>query len=223
MKKTIITIIILAIIFVGMFIYRNITLRTNEISVEEIEKIESYMSRIYMWKEVTNEALPCFEDINEADETWIWEAVKKNLEEYELTHEQIQEKAKEIFGEKFNKEFPKEGTELLTYDERNNKYYAEGIALDQQEDLFILNQVNKTQDGYEIEIVEYLEDYSETSIENNEIIIRNINGEEIEKINGEEEAKSKELAKNNIDKLTKKKVVLRLENEQLYIEKVAQE
>ena len=223
MKKITIAIIILAIIFVGMLVYRLTTVKINEISVEEIEKIENYIGQIYMWKEVTNEALPVFEEINQANELWIWEAVKKNLEEYELSHEQIQGKAKELFGEKFDKEFPKEGTELLTYDEKNDKYYAEGIALDQQEDVFILNKVEKTQNGYEIEIVEYLEDYSETSIENNEIVIRNINGEEIGKISGQEEEKSKEMVKNNVDKLSKKKVTLKLENEKLYIEKVSQE
>ena len=94
MKKLITIIIILVIIFVAMFAYKNLKPKASEINVQEIEKIENYINQIYMWKEVTGEALPYFEDINQANEIWIWEVVKKNLEEYELSHSQIQEKAK---------------------------------------------------------------------------------------------------------------------------------
>ena len=48
-----------------------------------------------MWKEVTEEALPTFKEINQAPEKWIWEAVKKNIEKYEdIKISDIQEKAK---------------------------------------------------------------------------------------------------------------------------------
>ena len=115
MRKMIVTIIILLIIFVGMIIYRNMAISSsNQVSVQEIEQIETYITKIYMWREVTSEALPTFENINEASEMWTWEAVKKNLEDYELSYDQIQEKAKELFGTDFTKEFPKEGTENFT-------------------------------------------------------------------------------------------------------------
>lgn len=221
MKKLGIIIIILLIIFVGMLVYKKTTIQTSEVSMEEIEKIENYINQVYMWKEVTGEALPCFEEINQADEDWIWEVVKKNLEEYELSHSQIQEKAQELFGEKFNKQFPKEGTKYLTFDEENNQYYAIGMGLDQEEDVFLLNNIKKIQNGYEVEIIEYLEDYSQ--IEENIIIVTNLDGEEIEKVSSEEEEKTKEIAKNNSEKLSKKKVILTLQNEKLYLEKVSQE
>lgn len=222
MRKLIITIIILVIIFIGMIIYKNVAINSNNnINVQEINKIETYIAKIYMWKEITGEALPCFEDINQVDDRWIWEVVEKNLEEYELSYEQIQDKAKELFGEKLTKEFPKEGTEYLIYDVETDRYYAEGMGLDQLEDAFLLNKINKTNDGYEIEIVEYLEDYSQTSNEgDNLIIIRNINEEEIAQINSSEEEQVKEIVKSNIDKFTKKNIVLKTENEKLYVEKV---
>lgn len=222
MKKLIVAIIILAIIFVGMIVYRNVAINTNNnISLQEINQIETYITKIYMWKEITEEALPCFEDVNQANEKWLWEAVKKNLEDYELAYEQIQEKAKNLFGEKLTKEFPKEGTEYLIYDEQTDKYYAVGMGLDQLEDTFLLNKIDKTNNGYEVEIVEYLEDYSQTSNEReNFIIIRNIKEEEIERISSLEEEKVKEVVKNNIDKFSKKKIVLKVENEKIYVEKV---
>lgn len=221
MKKLAIVIIILAVILVGMFIYKNTTEQSSEIKVEEIEKIENYINRIYMWKEITKEALPCFEDINQADDIWIWEVVKKNLEEYELSHLKIQEKAKELFGENFNKDFPKEGTQYLVYDEENNQYYAIGMGLDQEDDVFLLSKIEKTEEGYEVEIIEYLEDYSQ--MEEDIIVVMNTEGEEIGKVGGMEEEKAKELAKDNSDKLSKKKIKLKEKNGQLYVEKVFQE
>ena len=220
MKKMIVTIIILLIIFVGMIIYRNMAISSsNQVSVQEIEQIETYITKIYMWREVTNEALPTFENINEANDMWTWEAVKKNLEDYELSYDQIQEKAKELFGTDFTKEFPKEGTENFTYDEQTGKYYATGMGLDQEEDCFLLNQINPTDTGYEVEIVEYLEDYSQES----QIIIKNLNDEEIGKVEENQESSSQDIVKNNLDKFTKKIVTLKKEGDNIYVQKVSNE
>lgn len=227
MKKLIVIIIILAIIFVGMLTYKNLAIKANNnISIQEIERIETYITKIYMWKEITGEALPSFEDINQANDVWIWEAVKKNLEEYELTYEQIEEEANELFGPDLTKKFPKEGSEYLKYDEQTDKYHAVGRGLDEEEDSFLLNKIEKTKDGYEVEIVEYLEDYSnllygeeQESTEsksdensqnktNDEIIIRNLNEEEIGRIKSSEEESAKEIVKSNIDKFTKKKLII---------------
>ena len=238
MRKMIVAIIILLIIFVGMIIYRNMAISSNnQVSVQEIEQIQTYITKIYMWKEVTAEALPTFENINEASDMWTWEVVKKNLEDYELSYEQIQEKAKELFGPDFTKEFPREGTENFTYDEETDKYYATGMGLDQEEDCFLLNQINKTDAGYEVEIVEYLEDYSQenienldieegvenTSIQNFQIIIRNLNDEEIGKVEENQESSSQDIVKNNLDKFTKKIVTLKKEGDNIYVQKVSNE
>ncbi len=222
MKKLIAIIILLVIILVGIAVYKKVAIATQEIKIEEIERIENYLNQIYMWKEITNEALPSFETINQADEIWVWEVVKKNLEEYELTSERIEEKAKEIFGGKFIKKFPQEGTLYIVPDEENQFYYAIGTDLDQQEDLFLLNKIEKTKTGYEVEIVEYLEDYSQ--IEEQElIIIRNIEGEEVGRVSSQEEEKTKQLAKDNRDKLSKKRIILQEEKGRLVVEKVEKE
>ena len=220
MRKLIVTIIILLIIFVGMVIYRNMAISSsNQVSVQEIEQIETYITKIYMWKEVTSETLPTFENINDANDMWTWEAVKKNLEDYELSYEQIQEKAKELFGTDFTKEFPREGTENFIYDEQTGKYYATGMGLDQEEDCFLLNQINPTDTGYEVEIVEYLEDYSQES----QIIIRNLNDEEIGKVEENQESSSQDIVKNNLDKFTKKIVILKKEGDNIYVQRVSNE
>lgn len=220
MKKLIAIIIILLVVLIGIFAYQKMAIHTNEIKIEEIEKIETYISQIYMWKEITKEALPYFENINQADELWIWEVVKRNLEEYEITKETIEKKAKEIFGEKFNKPFPEQGTESLIADEQRGIYYATGTDLDEQEDMFLLNKIEKTKTGYEVEIIEYLEDYSLEETEQDIIVVRNIEEKEIGRTSSKEEEKIKELVKENSNQLSKKKIILKAENEKLEIEKV---
>lgn len=125
-----ITIVILAIILVGMVIYKNTIIGTkNNIGIEEVQNIETYISKIYAWKEITGEALPTFEDVNQVDELWTWEVVKKNLEEYTISYEEIQEKAQEIFGKNFTKQFPKEGNESIAYEEETGKYITLGMRI----------------------------------------------------------------------------------------------
>lgn len=225
MKKLVIVIIILLLILIGMIIYKNTVIKANnQVSVQDVEKIETYITKIYMWKEVTGEALPTFENINDASDMWVWEAVKKNLENYELTYDEIQDKARELFGQDFTKEFPKEGTENFTYDKETNKYYATGMGLDQEEDCFLLNEIRKTENGYEVEIVEYLEDYSQETVETNGIVsisIKNLNDKEIAKVQEEQENSSKDIVKENIDEFTKKIVTLKQEGDNLYVQKVS--
>ena len=130
MKKMYIIIIILAIIFIAMLAYKNMTIGIkNNVNVEEVQKIEECISKIYMWKEVTNEALPSFENINQADDLWVWEVVKQNLEEYVVNYDAIQNKAKEIFGESFSKQFPTQGNETIMYDSETGEYYTTGMRI----------------------------------------------------------------------------------------------
>ena len=142
MRKMIIIIIILAIIFVGMLINNNIASdNQNNITINEVNQIEEYIKEIYMWKEVTNEALPKFDNINLANELWIWEVVKKNLEDFELEYNQIQDEAINIFGTELGLKFPKEGNLSFEFNERINKYQATQTNLDNQDDTFLLNNI----------------------------------------------------------------------------------
>ncbi len=228
MKKLIIIIIILLLIFVGMYIYRQnriVSNRTTEVSVDEINQIETYLQKIYMWREITGDALPVFDNINNAPDVWLWEVVKKNLEEYELSYEQLQDKTKEIFGEDLQKEFPREGYEYMEYNEETDTYYAVGSGLDNQEDAFLLDKIQKQDKGYTVQIVEYLEDYSEgyeTTDTDYNIQIKNLNDETIGEVNStESETNIQQFVKDNIDRFTKKEVNLKTdENGNLYITSV---
>ena len=228
MKKLIVIIIILLMIFVGMYIYRQnriITNQSSEVSVDEINQIETYLQKIYMWREITGDALPVFDNINDAPDVWLWEVVKKNLEEYELTYEQLQDKTKEIFGEDLQKEFPKEGYEYMEYDEETDTYYAIGSGLDNQEDVFLLDKIQKSENGYIVQIVEYLEDYSEgyeTTDAGYNIQIKNLNNETIGEIKStESETNIQQFVKDHIDRFTKKEVNLKIDdNGNIYVTSV---
>ncbi len=238
MKQLIATICVLLIIFVGMVIYKKQGINNNNIvNAEEVEKLQEYISKIYMWKEVTDEALPVFEDISQLPDKWVWEVIKNNLDEYQVTKEQIMQKGKEIFGEDFNKDFPEEGTDALLYQKDTNTYIASETNLDNKEDSFFINKIDKTDSSYKVEIVEYIEDYSsvqnltEEELQKNEIdldytiYLENLNGEQIAQLkNNDGETKVIETVKSNIDRFTKK--IITLENGSdgnLIVKKVEQE
>ncbi len=226
MKKLLFIICILLVIFIGMFIYKS-NINQNNITVSEVQKIEEYISKIYMWKEITGQALPVFDNINDAPDLWVWEVVKKNLEEYELDYNQIQEKAIEIFGKNFKKQFPKEGSEYIYYDENVGKYLTTGVGLDIQDDMFYIKKINKIKNGYQVEIVEYLEDYEnslgiEDENEVYDIYIKNLNQETVATIKSNEgETRAIEVVKENLEKFTTKTVNLIKDSEgNIFVESV---
>ena len=228
MKKLVAIICVLLVIFIGMYI--NKTKSSQKIvTASEVEKVEEYISKIYMWKEVTEEALPEFNNINEAPDLWTWEVVKKNLEDYELTYEEIQQKATELFGKQFTKQFPKEGKEYIQYDEQTDKYITSGIGLDSLDDSFLIKNINKNKNEYDVEIVEYLEDYSnsagvEDEDEVYDIYIKNLNQDTIATIKSNEgETKAIETVKENIDKFTTKTIKLIKDSDgNIYVKQVEQ-
>ena len=205
MKKLLAIICVLLIIFLSMYGYKSSKGKSN-VTVAEVQQIEEYLNQIYLWKEVTNEALPKIE--------------------FELDYNQIQDKATEMFGTHFEKKFPAEGSEYLQYNENLKKYVATGIGLDTEEDLFFIKEIKKTREGYEVEIAEYLEDYvnSQSVGENGtyDVYIKNLNEETISTIKSDEsDTKTIESVKENIDKFSTKKITLEKdENGKIYIEKV---
>lgn len=228
MKNLVAIICVLLVIFIGMYINKTKS-NQKKVTASEVEKVEEYISKIYMWKEVTEEALPEFNNINEAPDLWTWEVVKKNLEDYELTYEEIQQKATELFGKQFTKQFPKEGTEYIKYDEQTDKYITSGIGLDSLDDCFLIKNINKNKNEYDVEIVEYLEDYSNSAEVEDEdevydIYIKNLNQDTIATIKSNEgETKAIETVKENIDKFTTKTIKLIKDSDgNIYVKQVEQ-
>lgn len=226
MKKLVAIICVLLVIFIGMYINKNKSTQKN-VTADEVENIETYISQIYMWQEITEKALPEFDNINNAPDLWVWEVVKKNLEDYELSYDDIQQKAIELFGKQFTKQFPQEGTEYIQYNNELGKYISTGIGLDSLDDCFLIKNISKTKKRYEVEIVEYLADYEnslgvESEDEIYEIYIKNLEQETIATVkNTEGETKIIEIVKENLDKFNIKTVKLNKGPDgKLYVESV---
>lgn len=226
MKKLVAIICVLLVIFIGMYMNKNKSTQNN-VTASEVENIETYISQIYMWQEITEKALPEFNNINNAPDLWTWEVVKKNLENYDLTKEEIQKEAIELFGKQFTKQFPQEGTEYIQYNEELGKYISTGVGLDSLDDCFLIKNINKTKKGYEVEIAEYLADYEnslgvESEDEIYEIYIKNLNQETIATVkNTEGETKIIDIVKENIDKFSTKNIELTKESDgKIYVQSV---
>ena len=200
-----------------MIIYKNMAIGSkNNINIQEISNIEESISKIYLWKELTTEALPEFDNINNATDLWVWEVVKKNIEKFEVSYEEIEQKSKELFGQNFSKEFPRSGNQSFEYKE-DNIYLATEVVLNQLEDDFIISNIDKRQEEYEIEIIEYLEDYSNED----KIIIRNLQNEEIGQVNiNDSETNIQEIVKKNVSRFNKKKLYFKRKDNNLTIQKV---
>ena len=226
MKKLVAIICVLLVIFIVMYVNKNKSTQNN-VTASEVENIEAYISQIYMWQEITEKALPEFDNINNAPDLWTWEVVKKNLENYDLTKEEIQKEAIELFGKQFTKQFPQEGTEYIQYNEELGKYISTGVGLDSLDDCFLIKNINKTKKGYEVEIAEYLADYEnslgvESEDEIYEIYIKNLNQETIATVkNTEGETKIIDIVKENLDKFNTKTIELNKGSDgKLYVQSV---
>ena len=221
MRKMLIIIGILSIIFFGMIAYRKLEVKNSTtVNAGEVTQIQSYIEKIYLWKEETKEALPTFSDINQANDKWIWEVVKNNLDDYEISLEEANEKVKELFGKECNKQMPKEGNSSFIYNEESGKYEATGVELDNKQDTFLINNITKTKDGYQVEIIEYLINH----MNENNITVENTNEESLGTVgNSANDAKIQDIVKQNKSRSAKKRITLKKESESensLVVEKV---
>lgn len=160
-KKVIIILIIILIILAYFFT------RKTEVTESERARISVYLEEIYGWKMLYDEALPKFNNINDANEDWIWDRVQQRLNKYENTDEdylfsysQIEKAQKYLFGDKLKKQFPVAGTEFLTYDEETKSFLSSGIGLGDEEDCFVISDITKRANKYTVEIIEYIVDHS---------------------------------------------------------------
>ena len=130
-----------------MVVYKN-SLAKAELTIDEINKIEEYMDKIYSYKEITGVALPEFDSPQNADEEWFWGIVRKNIDDYEIDNNKVQDTITELFGSNLNKEFQKEGTKFITYNEEKQKYITKELQIDAIKDSFYIQKIDKQDNVY---------------------------------------------------------------------------
>lgn len=150
---------------------------TKKVTNLEKTMVEDYVQKIYKYGEF--EIMPNFDDINKADEEWVWAIAFSQLENKEMVQKyEVVDKAKELFGQGFNKE-PKEDSIISAYWNEELNYY-EGKAhgfMAEEEARYIIKDAYKTDNTYNVEIVEYVLNVNEVMEEkvNPQVIIKSGN------------------------------------------------
>lgn len=252
-------IILLAALLVGTVIYynrgqekNNIAQGENNIATEKEIALDEIAKKVEeKYSTGSNYGLlPEFNDINEADEEWLWFMLKSYAQEqYEddenklLTYNEVETLAKEFFGEKFNKEFPKKG--VYGFEKQEGKYnfnsYMECSETSYSE--LAIKNIVKNNNNYEVTIIEYELTYADIlrldEGDEGKVIITNLEGETIKEYDyklktidgitepvmydGDKEIDEDYIDKyiiENSDKFTEKKlvVVYDLKTDECYIE-----
>lgn len=173
-NKIIKVIIILAIIVsLAMVVYSLHKTPGKQNTIEVM--VNDYLGDIYYG---TDTWMPTFNNINSAEEKWIWECAYSNLFKDEkdpgmyVTKEQIEDSAREVFGENLKKEFPTEGLEFWLEPEEDKYFVARAsVEADYYID-YIIDSIEEKDNKVIVEIVEYK--YNDIWHEQNELQVFNI-------------------------------------------------
>lgn len=181
--------------------------------VTELEKIDirKYIESIYG----SYIAIQDFADINNADETWLWENVRSNIisdEKTSYTYKELEEKTNELYGPNLTKTFPKDGSDFFIFNEDTNAYLVADFTLDWKE-WFAIRQIREVDNLYYVEILEFKEDFTG---DDNKIKLQNKKGEVLNEFeqpenNAEKTLKELEIQEyvlKNEKKFSKKEIVL---------------
>lgn len=189
--------------------------KKEEVSSLEKATLEGYVEKIYKYGEIVN--IPTFENINNADEEWLWVIAFKECENTEMvTKSELVAKAKELFGTSFNKQ-PKEDS-VFGADWNEEMQYYEGKAhglMAEDETRYIVKSVEKDQNRFKVEIVEYVLNVSEIikGEENAKVQIKN--GDTVVATVSENE--DKEYVKENSEMFTSRILEIEETNGKLHI------
>ena len=157
------------------------------------KKLDDYISDIYFGLDTY---MSEFDNINLADENWIWECTHRFLWKDDnaipgiISKEDIETAAKKCFGDNLQKEFPKEGLEFWLEPEEDGYFLAAASTeLDFHNDYEIVSY-NKTDKDIIVNIVEY---------KYNEIFLGEPTEFNLYKVNSDEIIKSYDLSPNTVN------------------------
>ena len=149
--------IILLIVFILIFSrqYKNNT----TLSETEINEISTYIKDIYN----IHYAIPEFDNINNADEFWIYDNINQYLSNHKefanrnlegnYTYEEISNFAKTLYGSNFSLEIPKQNPAMIYYEDTNT-YGIPSYNVESLKECQIEN-IKKNGNLYIIKIIDY--------------------------------------------------------------------
>ncbi len=130
MKKLLKLLIIIALIGIILFcLYKFVFNKNTKNQANKYSDLKRYLSDIYG----VTFLIPEFDDINEADEQWLWENVnqylwnhddeyhEQNSQEYGYTYDEVSKIVKILYGDDLKKQFPK-GAISMRYNSYRDLY-----------------------------------------------------------------------------------------------------
>jgi len=159
--KKILKILILLILIISIIFCVYLFMNKKNKQEENYSELKKYISNIYGKTFI----IPEFDDINDADESWLWENINqylwnndeayngKNLKAYGYTYEEISEIAKIIYGNNLKKDFPT-GSQYMRYDKFNDKYGPTSYGLENYYD-YVIDNIEKNGNTYTISIYDF--------------------------------------------------------------------
>lgn len=189
---------------------------------------EEFINNLYFY---SDSVMATFDDINNANDKWIWSRVYDVFLQYRydegISYEDINTAAKIIYGDKFTLEFPKEKSTTFgfEYNSEKEKYFLDEeynyYSNDSNFGCYIAN-INENNKISELEIVEYVINYNENNDEENIVEIYDANNnfvktyEDITYYNDIIEQVEDDIKNSNIELHPNKKIILSIDNEGIY-------
>lgn len=189
MKKFIKIFIILIIILLIIFgIYKFCTSKNTKTN-DEFKDLKNYLNIIYG----KTYLIPEFDNINNADEAWLWDNVnqylngnekfeERNNKGFDYTYNDICQIVNTLYGDNLTKKFPT-GSEFLRYDTYNDKYAPTAYGVQSYFD-YKIDEIKKEKNLYTVSIYDFTVSLFRTLGENPEDLIDIYNNSDFS-INGD--------------------------------------
>lgn len=124
----------------------------EEYSINDVIQINNYLKKIYSYYENT---IPEFDDINLADENWLWSVSYFYKEYNDIPYNIVSENADDLFGMYLNKKLPKSNINVASYDSNADTFSTFGRGGPVIWPMYAITEINKKSLEYEVKIIEY--------------------------------------------------------------------
>lgn len=157
--KLLLIVIILGII--AFLFYKFVFTKTINSPKEDFSKVRSYIKDIYG----ETFLIPEFDDINEADETWLWENInqyvwnhddeyhEQNAQEYGYTYDEVSKIVKILYGDNLKKKFPKSSVSMR-YNAYRDLYGPTSFAIPNYYD-YRIESIQKNENTYTVSLYDF--------------------------------------------------------------------
>ena len=162
MKKNIKLLIVIAILGILAFVmYKFAFSKKPAYQKDYFSEIQKYIKDIYG----TTFLIPEFDDINDAEENWLWENInqyvwnhndeyhEQNEQEYGYTYNDVSKIAKTLYGDSLKKHFPK-GSVSMRYNSYRDLYGPTAFGIQNYFD-YKIEKINKEGNTFIVSLYDY--------------------------------------------------------------------